>query len=122
MSLARQTAHAPRTERIQFIVPQMAIDAVDVSEIVHEATEDGVARPLIDAGPFGTHAGWARVICTAEMALRLVCAWREAAGTTTINAESEERLAALRHAAVAAYRAYRAYDAVRGKPGERTRR
>ena len=119
MSLARQTVPARPTEPIQFIAPQLAIDAVDVPGIVHEATQDGVARPRIDVGPFGTHVGWARVICTAEMALRLVTAWREAAGRTTVDAESEERLAALRHAAVAAYRAY---DAARGKPGEPIRR
>jgi len=119
MSLARRTTAAPRTEPIQFIAPQMAIHAIDVAGVVHEAEQDGVVRPRIDVAPFGTHAGWVQVTCTAEMVLRLVTAWREDAGRTNVDAEGEERLAALRHAAVAAYRAY---DAARGQPAEPLRR
>jgi len=119
MPFARTTDTAVPAEPVRFIAPQRAIDAIDVGSIIREATEDGVARPQIDVSPFGSHVGWARVTCPVEMTLRLVNAWREAAGRTTIDENGEERLAALRRAAVAAYRAY---DDVRGKPGAHHRR
>jgi hypothetical protein len=102
---------AVTTTPIQFIVPLRAVDVIDIGALIREATEDGVVRPLIAVSPFGMHARWAQVTCPVEMALRLVNAWREAAGRTTVDAEAEERLAILRRAAVAAYRAY---DKARG--------
>jgi len=119
MSLARQTETPVPTEPMSFVAPQRAIDAIDVGAVVREATADGVVNPQIDVSPFGTHAGWVRVTCRAEMALRLVGVLREAAGQTMVDAAGEERLAALRHAAVAAYRAY---EDLRGKPGVHPRR
>jgi hypothetical protein len=107
---------AVTTKPIQFIVPQRAVDAIDIGALVREATEDGVARPLIDVIPFGTHAGWVRVTCAAEMTIRLLNAWRDVVGRTALDAFGEERLAALRRAAVSAYRAY---DLARAKPQER---
>jgi hypothetical protein len=109
---------AVTTKPIQFIVPQRAIDAIDIGALIREATEHGVARPLIDVIPFGTHVGWVRVTCTAEMTIRLLNAWRDTAGRTTLDAFGEEQLAALRRAAVSAYRAY---DLARGKPEARHR-
>jgi hypothetical protein len=119
MPFARTTDTAVRTEPVQFIAPRSAIDAIDVGAIIREATNDGVVRSQIDVRPFEAHVGWARVTCPVEMTLRLVNAWREAAGRTPIDEDGEERLAALRRAAVAAYRAY---DDVRGQPGAHHRR
>lgn len=119
MPFARTTDTGVPTEPVQFIAPRSAIDAIDVGAIIREATNDGVARSQIDVRPFGAHVGWAQVTCPVEMTLRLVNAWREAAGRTAIDEDGEERLAALRRAAVAAYRAY---DDVRGKPVARHRR
>ncbi len=119
MPFARTSDTAIPAEPVQFIAPQSAVDAIDVGAIIREATNDGVARSQIDVRPFGTHVGWAQITCPAEMTLRLVNAWREAAGATTVDENGEERLAALRRAAVAAYRAY---DGVRHKPVARRRR
>ena len=119
MPLSRAVDKPLPPQPIQFIAPRSAIDAIDVVAIIREATEDGVPRPDIDVRPFGTHAGWTRVTCPVEMTLRLLNAWREAVGRTRVDAEAEERLGAMRQAAVAAYRAY---ENVRGKPGARRRR
>jgi hypothetical protein len=119
MPFARATDHSVWREPVQFIAPRSAIDAIDVGAVVREATEDGVARPQIDVSPFASHVGWTRVTCRVEMTLRLVSAWREAAGKTMIDAQGEERLASMRRAAIAAYRAY---DDARGKSSDQRRR
>jgi hypothetical protein len=110
---------AALTEPIQFIAPQSAVDAIDVASVVRQAADDGVTQARIDVSPFGTHAGWVQVRCPAEMALRLVSAWRDVAGKTMVDAFGEERLAVLRIAAVAAYRAF---EDKRSKPAARQRR
>src|SRR5215469_2722217 len=102
MPFSRATDDAVRRKPIEFIAPRSAIDAIDVAAVVRQATEDGVVRPQIEVSSFASHVGWTRVTCRIEMTLRLVAAWREAAGKTAIDAQSEERLAAMRRAAVAA--------------------
>lgn len=116
MRLSRSVDRSPSAPAIQFIAPRTAIDAIDVAAIIREATADGVARAQIDVSSFGMHRGWTRVTCPVEMTLRLLNAWREAVGRTVVDEAAEERLAALRRAAVAAYRAY---EDARGKPGDR---
>jgi len=106
MALPRPTETPVAIDRIEFIAPRSAFDVIDLGAVIREATADGVVAPRIDVSPFETHVGWTRVTCRAEMALRLVTAWKEAIGRSTIGAEWDEQLSALRHAALAAYRAY----------------
>ena len=115
MQLARAKETPSIGTSIDFLAPRRAINAIDVEAIVREATMDGVARPQVHLNPCATSAGWTRVTCSAEMTLRLVNAWRETVGRTMLDGEEgEERLAAIRRAAIAAYRAF---EDARGKPG-----
>lgn len=93
--LARETA---------VTAPLIAFGAIDVREIVRQATEDGVDEPAIDLRFVDGDQEQVGVTCTIEMALRLLCAWMEVATRTPT--EDRDLHVALKLAAVAVYAAY----------------
>jgi hypothetical protein len=112
MGSAQVTDTTASAMPMQIIAAQSAIDAIDLDTLIRQAAKDGVVRSQIDVSPFGTQAGWARVIFSVEMTLPLVKAWSKAALQAPDDDEGEEELTALRLAIAAVYRAY---DDVRGR-------
>jgi len=97
-------------EVVQIVVPVVAVEAIDVREIVREATEDGVERPRVEMSTVRAGAGRVRLTLRCEMALRLLCGWIEVAARTP----TDERGARVLHAVrLAAAEVYAAYDDVR---------
>jgi hypothetical protein len=63
----------------QFVVPRIAVDALDLSRIVREARDGGMVAPNIEMNTRHAGAGKIRVTCRTLMALRLVAEWRRIA-------------------------------------------
>ncbi len=90
----------------QFIAPLSALDAIDVGNLVREATADGIDKPHIVFVTTKSAPEGVIVTCQLAMTLRLLCAWTTLIEQAPAAARDAAQLDAARVASGAALMAY----------------